>query len=134
VTPTRPLIVLSDRYRHRDTLWFSLMHEVGHVVRHPRRRTFVNLADAGDDHDGLEEEANAFAADVLVPDHYRQRLLAATTVDEFTALAADADIDLSVLAGQRGHLTGEWRKVQRLRKKLDVTAVARAAKAPLIEH
>lgn len=134
VTPTRPLIVLSDRYGHRDTLWFSLMHEVGHVLRHPRRRTFVNLADGGDDFDGLEDEAYAFAADVLVPDRYRQRLLAAATPDEFDALAADADVDVSVLAGQRGHLTGEWRKVQRLRKKLDVSAVARAAGAPLIER
>jgi HTH-type transcriptional regulator/antitoxin HigA len=80
----------------------------------------------------LEEEANTFAADVLVPDRYRQRLLAATTRDEFDALAADADVDVSVLAGQRGHLTGEWGKVQRLRKKLDVSPVARVAEAPLI--
>jgi HTH-type transcriptional regulator/antitoxin HigA len=132
VTPTRPLIVLSDRYGYRDTLWFSLMHEVGHVLRHPRRRTFINLAENGDDTDGLEEEANVFAGDVLVPDRYRERLLAATTPDEFEALAADADVDVSVLAGRRGHLTDEWRKVQRLRKKLDVPALARAAKAPLV--
>jgi HTH-type transcriptional regulator/antitoxin HigA len=132
VTPTRPLIVLSDRYGYRDTLWFSLLHEVGHVLRHPRRRTFVNLADGGDDVDGLEAEANVFAADVLVPDRYRGQLLAATARDEFDALAADAEIDVSILAGQRGHLTGEWRKVQPLRKKLDVPATAQAAKAPLI--
>ena len=133
VTPTRPLIVVSDRYGHRDTLWFSLMHEIGHVLRHPRRRTFVNLADDGDDVDGLEAEANVFAADVLVPDRYRDRLLAAATPDEFNALAADADIDVSILAGRRGHLTGEWRKVQPLRNKLDVPAIALAARTALIE-
>lgn len=127
VTPHRPLIVLSDRYGYRDTLWFSLMHEVGHILRHPRRRTFVNLAVEGDDLDGLEEEANAFASDVLVPDPYRQRLPAASTPDALAKLAADAGVDISILAGQRGHLTGEWSKVQRLRKKLDVPAVARAA-------
>ncbi len=131
VTPTRPLIVLSDRYGRRDTLWFSLMHEIGHVLQHPRRRTFVNLADRGDDTDGLEQEANTFAADVLVPDRFRQTLLAAAIPGDFEALAAEADVDVSVVAGQRGHLTGEWSKVQRLRKKLDVPAVARAAEAPL---
>lgn len=132
VTPTRPLIVLSDRYGYRDTLWFSLLHEVGHILHHPRRRTFVNLADDGDDVDGLEAEASAFAADVLVPGLYRDRLLAATAPDEFNALAAAADVDVSILAGQRGHLTREWRKVQPLRKKLDVPALAQRAKAPLI--
>ena len=132
VTPTRPLIVLSERYGYRDTLWFSLMHEVGHLLRHPRRRTFVNLVEDGDDTDGLEEEANVFAADVLVPDRYRERLLAATTLGEFEALAAEAAVDVSILAGRRGHLTGEWGKVQRLRKKLDVPDVAQAAKAPLV--
>lgn len=131
VTPTRPLIVLSERYGYRDTLWFSLMHEIGHVLRHPRRRTFVNLSDGGDDLDGLEEEANAFASDVLVSDRYRQQLLAAKRVTDFQALAADADIDVSVLAGQRGHLTKEWPKVQRMRKKLDVRGIARAAQSPL---
>jgi HTH-type transcriptional regulator / antitoxin HigA len=66
-TPTRPLIVLSERYGFRDTLWFSLVHEIGHILNHPLRRTFVNLATDGDDADGLEGEANEFEAEVLVP-------------------------------------------------------------------
>jgi HTH-type transcriptional regulator/antitoxin HigA len=132
VTPTRPLIVLSDRYGYRDTLWFSFLHEVGHILQHPRRCTFVNLADDGDDVDGLEAEANAFAAEVLVPGRYQERLLAATAADDFNALAVDAEIDVSILAGQRGHLTREWLKAQPLRKKLDVPLIARAAEAPLM--
>ena len=127
VTPTRPLIVLSDRYGFRDTLWFSLMHEIGHVLKHPRRRTFVNLADGGDDADGLEGEANAFAADVLVPERFTDRLLDARTLADYAELAKEVDVDVSILAGRRGHLTEEWNKVQRLRKKLDVAAVARSA-------
>jgi HTH-type transcriptional regulator / antitoxin HigA len=80
----------------------------------------------------LEAEANVFAADVLVPGRCRDRLLAATAPDEFDAIAADAGIDVSILAGQRGCLTGEWRKLQPLRKKLDVPVITQAAKAPLI--
>ena len=129
VTPTRPLIVLSERYGFRDTLWFSLMHEIGHVLKHPRRRTFVNLASDGDDADGLEREANDFAAQVLVPESLRQRLLHATTGSEYAELAAEAEVDVSILAGHRGHLTDEWNKVQKLRKKLDTAAVARASAA-----
>jgi HTH-type transcriptional regulator/antitoxin HigA len=133
ITPTRPLIVLSDRYGFRDTLWFSLMHEIGHVLKHPRRRTFVNLVNGGDDGDGLEGEANAFAADVLVPERFVQRLLEATTPEDFAALAREADVDVSVLAGRRGYLTDEWSRVQKLRKKLDTKALSEAAVSSLAD-
>jgi HTH-type transcriptional regulator / antitoxin HigA len=127
VTASRPVIVLSDRYKYRDSLWFSLMHEIGHILRHPRRRTFINLADDGDDSDGLEEEANEFAAETLVPSEYRAQLLAAGSESDFRVLAAELNVDITVIAGRRGYLTGEWRKVQPLRKKLDVPALDRAA-------
>jgi hypothetical protein len=49
-------------------------------------------------------------------------------------LAEEADVDVSILAGHRGHLTDEWNKVQKLRKKLDAAAVAKAAiRAPAAE-
>jgi HTH-type transcriptional regulator / antitoxin HigA len=127
VTASRPVIVLSDRYKYRDSLWFSLMHEIGHILRHPRRRTFINLADDGDDSDGLEEEANEFAAETLVPSEYRAQLLAAGSESDFRVLATELNVDITVIAGRRGYLTGEWRKVQPLRKKLDVPALDRAA-------
>ncbi|MEO6115090.1 MAG: XRE family transcriptional regulator [Jatrophihabitantaceae bacterium] len=133
VTASRPVIVLSDRYPFRDSLWFSLMHEIGHVLRHPKRRTFVNLADDGDDNDGLEAEANDFAAETLVPSDYRDQLMTVTSQPEFDALAAQVGVDVSIVAGQAGHRTGDWRRVQRLRKKLDVPALDRAAHAPLDE-
>jgi HTH-type transcriptional regulator/antitoxin HigA len=133
VTATRPLIVLSDRYGYRDTLWFSLMHEIGHVLRHPRRRTFVNIPEDGDDSDGLEAEANGFAADVLVPFTDRERLLALHTRAQFRAFAEDLSIDVSLVAGQYGHLVNDWAKVSQLRKKLDIVGLEHAARAALGE-
>jgi HTH-type transcriptional regulator / antitoxin HigA len=131
ITSSRPLIVLSDRYQFRDSLWFSLLHEIGHLLRHQKRRTFVDLADDGDDNDGLEAEANEFAAETLVPRTYREALSSANTPAQLRALADEVGVDVSVIAGQRGHLTSDWSKVQRLRKKLDVAALARAAETPL---
>jgi HTH-type transcriptional regulator / antitoxin HigA len=131
VSASRPLVVLSDRYQYRDTLWFSLMHEIGHILRHQKRRTFISLASNGDDQDGLEAEANEFAADMLVPRQYRDRLSTATTPSDFNALADEVGVDVTIIAGQRGHLTSEWRKVQPLRKKLDVAALRHAATDPL---
>jgi len=131
VSATRPLIVLSDRYKFKDTFWFSLMHEIGHILRHPRRRTFISLGSDGDDQDGLEAEANEFAADALVPRKYQDRLVGATSDFELQALAEEVGVDISVVAGRRGHLTSEWPKVQRLRKKLNVRELRAAAAAPI---
>jgi hypothetical protein len=46
-------------------------------------------------------------------------------VREYAELTEEADVDVSVLAGHLGHLAHEWNKVQKLRKKLDATALAR---------
>jgi HTH-type transcriptional regulator/antitoxin HigA len=131
VTAARPLIVLSDRYGYRDTFWFSLFHEIGHVLKHARRRTFVNLVDDGDDADGLESEANAFAAETLVPAPLVNLVLAANTRAKLEAIAIQADVDVSIIAGRRGHLTQAWNKVASLRKTLEVSAIVQAAATPL---
>jgi hypothetical protein len=109
------------------------MHEIGHVLRHPRRRTFVNIPEDGDDSDGLEAEANGFAADVLVPFTDRERLLALHTRAQFRAFAEDLSIDVSLVAGQYGHLVNDWAKVSQLRKKLDIVGLEHAARAALGE-
>lgn len=64
----KPLIQLSLLGRWNDGFWFSLFHEVGHVLKHPARAIFLDDAAAGDTVDSPEEvEANRFATDVLVP-------------------------------------------------------------------
>jgi len=45
----------------------SLMHEIGHLLRHPKRRTFVNLADEGNDHGGLEAALTTARQKTLAP-------------------------------------------------------------------
>jgi HTH-type transcriptional regulator/antitoxin HigA len=44
-------------------LWFSFFHESCHVLRHSRKRTYVeDIADTSVE----ETEANAFAAGILI--------------------------------------------------------------------
>lgn len=64
-----PVIALSARHMSDDHLWFTLFHEIGHLLLHPDEDVFVDELDQSSN-DGLsvfEEEANAFAADSLVP-------------------------------------------------------------------
>lgn len=59
-----PIIQLSFRHRSDDHFWFTVMHEIGHLVLHPSSPMFVE----GSEYVSGEEEAEAdrFAQDVLI--------------------------------------------------------------------
>ncbi len=63
--PDKALIQLSLRYKTNDHLWFTFFHEAGHIVKHGKRDVFIDLDDGGEDK--KEAEADAFAADMLIP-------------------------------------------------------------------
>jgi HTH-type transcriptional regulator / antitoxin HigA len=76
VSPTRPLIQLSLRYKKDDHLWFTFFHEAGHILLHGRRELFLEdeLADKNNDSERKvrEKEADQFARDWLIsPSRYR---------------------------------------------------------------
>lgn len=62
---SRPLIQLSARYLTDDHFWFTLFHEIGHVVNHSLERGFIDIFEAEDD-DLVEREANDFSTDCLL--------------------------------------------------------------------
>lgn len=65
LTPQKALIQLSLRYKSDDMLWFSFFHEAGHVLLHNKRSLFLEQAQVRTD---VEEEANVFAQDILIPE------------------------------------------------------------------
>ena len=72
----KALLQLSLRYKKNDQFWFSFFHEAGHILLHGKRDAFI---DDGQDDGNLqgnadkEQEANRFAADLLIdPDLYKQ--------------------------------------------------------------
>jgi Zn-dependent peptidase ImmA (M78 family)/plasmid maintenance system antidote protein VapI len=73
LSPTRPMILLSFRYLSDDQFWFTFFHEAGHLVLHGDRCIFLE----GDDTLTTEEEdeANTFAANILIPPEYQAEML-----------------------------------------------------------
>ena len=73
----KAIIGLTLRYKTDDQLWFTLFHEIGHLLLHRRRRSFVldnAVEDLGDqivdpEMQQYEAEANRFSADMLIPPH-----------------------------------------------------------------
>ena len=75
LSPRRPIIALSARHKTDDHLWFSLFHEAAHILLHSKKNVFVDGTGGGED--GVETEANEWAADFLVSRSARRRFIAA---------------------------------------------------------
>lgn len=71
LTPTKPLIQLSLRYRSNDQIWFTFYHEAGHILLHGKRDVFLELDGMRDD---KEEEADEFARNMLIPPTFANEL------------------------------------------------------------
>lgn len=75
LTDKKALVGLTLRYKTDDQLWFTLFHEIGHVLLHRNKRSFVVDNAAEDLSDRVidpemqkyETEASRFAADTLIP-------------------------------------------------------------------
>lgn len=84
----RPVIGLSLRYKTDDQMWFTLFHEIGHLLLHRRRDAFI--VDTGEvysterevdpEMQQVEEEANRFAADTLIPPYDLSKFLQKRTL------------------------------------------------------
>lgn len=103
-----PILQLSFRYRSDDHLWFTIFHEIGHLLLHRDSPIFVE----GQDYVSGEEEAeaNQFSAETLIPTTHR---------DELNSMGRD------------------FRKIMRFAKKLDVSPgviVGQMQKKALIRH
>ncbi|MGI5223756.1 helix-turn-helix domain-containing protein [Actinoallomurus sp. CA-142502] len=68
------MLALSDRFKKIDQFWFAFFHEVGHIVLHGKRLTFLDENPAAQSGvSAEEEEANRFAADTLIPPAYAEQ-------------------------------------------------------------
>jgi len=122
-----PMIAVTSRYKSLDGLWFTLLHEVAHVLLHPKRSTYIDGDKADDDADSQETAANAFAANILIPPDHQLLLTEATTPAEIIAIANSLGVAASLVAGQWAFRTGIWGgPIAKLRKKIDLSEVLAA--------
>ncbi len=64
VRPDKAMILLSFRYRSDDQFWFTVFHEIGHLILHGSE-SFVDTDDMPEDN--CERQANEFATSMIVP-------------------------------------------------------------------
>ncbi len=97
-----PVIQLSGRGKSDTEFWFSLMHEVHHVLNDPHEDLLMQ-GPATAANDPREVAANRFAADAIVPPLYFLRLSTLHSFDSIQALADELGIAPGLIVGRLHH-------------------------------
>jgi Zn-dependent peptidase ImmA (M78 family)/plasmid maintenance system antidote protein VapI len=102
LSPRRPLILLSGRHMSDDHFWFTFFHEAGHLILHGSKYIFVDNEEEADEHSSREEEeANGFAADILVPPEHQGELVRLTANKvSVMRFAVRAGVSRGIIVGQ----------------------------------
>jgi HTH-type transcriptional regulator/antitoxin HigA len=119
IAADRPVIGITERHRKPDVFWFNLLHEIGHIVLHPRRTSYLNLDNTERSTDLAEQEADAFAGDILFPDDTSDQIARARNHQDLILIAARLGIGVATVAGRHGNLTKKWNLAGRLRGKIN---------------
>jgi HTH-type transcriptional regulator/antitoxin HigA len=100
----RAIVQMSIRCKWADIFWFSLFHELAHVLLHGRREVFIEY-DNGEK-SGEEREADEFAGRALIPKDAYQRFVRECkplSVRNVEAFARENAIAPGIVVGRLQH-------------------------------
>ncbi|PKP50840.1 MAG: HigA family addiction module antitoxin [Bacteroidetes bacterium HGW-Bacteroidetes-11] len=78
----KPIIQLSGRFKTNDHFWFTFFHEAAHIILHGKKDIFLENVEGTETDQIKEEEANGFAAKVLLSETQFQEIIAAFPLSE----------------------------------------------------
>ncbi|MCA9232918.1 MAG: ImmA/IrrE family metallo-endopeptidase [Planctomycetales bacterium] len=101
VRPDRAMIMLSFRFRSDEQFWFTLFHEIGHLILHGDRSFVDEDVTSGNT---FENEANDFAASLVIPPEKEQEFAELKIKHQFiTRFAVSAEVAPGLVLGQLQH-------------------------------
>jgi plasmid maintenance system antidote protein VapI len=104
VSNEKAVILMSFRYLSDDHFWFTLFHEIGHLLLHGKNRLFVEGKLNSDPKE--EIEANKFSAQLLIPTKFRQDLkkLCFSNWKQIPRFAKRVGVSNGIVVGQLQYL------------------------------
>lgn len=103
LSPVKAMVAQSLRHKSDDHFWFTLFHELGHVLLHGKRDVFVDQIDGPDSRE--EQEANEFARSKLVPRRLYSDLVSRTSLypEDIAEFAEAIEIAPGIVVGMLQH-------------------------------
>lgn len=105
LTPDKAVIVMTIRGKWADVFWFSFFHELAHVLKHGKRETFLEDGKPTRERVELENEADAFAGETLIPEEPFSAFIAAGDFSKaaISQFARGIEINPGVVTGRLQH-------------------------------
>jgi HTH-type transcriptional regulator/antitoxin HigA len=125
LSPSKVLVQLTPRNKSEDILWFTLFHELCHVLKHGRKEGYISFW--GDDYLNrnfmeLEHEADLFATETLIPAKGWDEFLESSSLrnSEIIGFAKKVGVKPGIVAGRLAKETGNWARFSKFREKVEV--------------
>ncbi len=114
-----PIIGMTLRYDRLDNFWFTLMHEVAHLLYHVKgnQEAYLdNLDNLNPDDEAKEIEANTYAQEAFIHRNiwHRSDAYRLQTADSVLNLSKELRISPAIIAGRIRKETGNYRKLTKL--------------------
>ena len=107
INDERVVMAMNNRRLDADIFWFSLFHEIKHVLQRKIKTTFVSYGEKEmvEVNKQLEEDADNFATNYLIPTSELRRFTPSkyTTDAEIIAFTNSIGIHLGIVAGRLQH-------------------------------
>ena len=78
ITPDKAIIMISDRGKKDDILWFTLFHEIAHLLKHSKKEVFVDLENS--EITDIELEADEYSRNILIPDNIYKNFISKNNI------------------------------------------------------
>ncbi|MDJ1497629.1 HigA family addiction module antitoxin [Cytophagaceae bacterium DM2B3-1] len=113
ITPDKALLIFSFRYLSDDHFWFSFFHEAGHLILHSDNKNDIFLEGVASEIgmsennyriNQMEEEANSFAGETLIPHQYQNKLFSLQkNKRSIISFALEVGVSAGIIIGQLQH-------------------------------
>jgi HTH-type transcriptional regulator/antitoxin HigA len=118
----RAILAMTTRGAWADVFWFSLFHELGHLLLHDRRDVIIETDETASSRSPREMEADELACDSLIdPGEYAHFVARGKFgLSEIATFAATSGVAPGIVVGRLQHdrhLKHEWRNDLRARYK-----------------
>ena len=100
-----PLIQLSGRYRRNDIFWFTLFHEIGHILLHGKKYISIENIDIEGENEEFENQADSFASNWLLTENQENEILnnLEITKDDIISYAEKFKTHPAIIIGRLQH-------------------------------
>lgn len=120
------LVQLTPRKKKEDILWFTLFHELYHIIKHSKKEGYISFWEdlfLDKDYEYLEKEADKFAAGQLIPEKLWQdfRKKNKPSNEDIKNFSRIIGVKSGIVAGRLCKETNDWARYDKLRASIQIS-------------